>query len=991
MLFSLRFFFPLLALFLSFSLTVNAQVINEFQASNSETIADQDGDFEDWIEIYNETSSAINLAGYGLSDDYDRPFRWVFPNIILQPGQFILVWASGKDRAVSGSQLHTNFRISSSGEELLITAPDGTRVDEIPPLNLPTDISYGRQPDGSDQFQYFTEPTPGSTNNTSGYDGIAQTPQFSHPGGLYSNPFDLSIEAGEHTQIRYTTDSSLPEENSGDIYSEPFNVSNSGVIRAIAFRENYLPSEPATLQFVRMESDVEGFSSDIPLIVMNQYQFSVEPGDRVPVTFYFLEENSGSRTALAGHLALQSLAKANYRGSSSLNFPKRMYGFHLLDETDGNRNEELFGMPADHNWIINGPYSDKSLMRNVISYGLAESLGWYAPRTRFVEMFVHNGTGPLTMSNYHGVYVLVERIKWHDERVNITKIEPEDNAEPEITGGYIIKKDRLNEGQSGFTTNRGTTLAFARPQEEDATPEQTEWIRQYMSDFESALFGANFADPAQGYQAYIDTDSFIDHFIVTELTREIDGYRLSTFMYKDRNGKLVMGPVWDFNLSLGNANYINGWIPQGWYLDDLASQNDCYIGCGVRDWYLRLMEDPGYMERLQNRWWELRQNILSDETLSQIIAYNKQELNESQARNFERWPILGEYVWPNYFIANTWEEELEWMEDFLITRANWIDDQMGEEPEFSEFYVHSFWHFDTDMPNNTPLETFDATFQDQGNAFIEFHSALSGYPFHSGHPNWRKASMERRNQPTSVNYSEAGNNDQPYDAGEMRGMQVRQPFTGDGGENTLIFHFDVTLYEGLRFSFAAKDEGAAERLKIDYSVSSGDPEWITAGMNQTVFPLSGSYQQFSVDFSHLQSMDYNPDFQIRIRFEGEDMTLDSGDRVTFNNILLEYLEKDTISSSENDPHSPVAFELKQNYPNPFNPITTIGFTLPESAHTELTIYNVIGQQVARPVAETRTAGTHYVSFDASNLSSGVYIYHLRSGNLEQTRKMMIVK
>jgi hypothetical protein len=988
-----RFLLFFLPVFAFATLSASAQVINEFQASNSQTIADEDGEYEDWIEIYNETSSPINLGGYGLSDDYSRPFRWIFPDIMIQPGEFLIVWASGKNRTIPGSQLHANFKISASGEELLITDPNGIRVDEIPPLNLPTDISYGRQPNGSGHFQYFDNPTPGSSNTTPGFDGIASPPQFSHEGGLYSEPFSLSMEAGSGTTIRYSTSSLLPTTNTGFVYNSPVSVSNSGVIRAVAFKDNYIPSEPTTLQFVRMHSDVQEFNSDIPLIVMNQYQYEVVPGPRVPVSLYFLEGNSGTRTSLSGDLALQSRAKANYRGSSSLNYPKRMYGFHLLDEMDGNRSEELFGMPPDHNWIINAPYSDKSLMRNVVSYGLAESLGWYAPRTRFVEMFVHTGSGPLTMSNYHGVYVLVERIKWSDDRVNITKIGPGDNAEPEISGGYIIKKDRLNPGQTGFTTNRGTTLAFARPQEEDATPEQISWIRQYMSDFESALFSESFGDPAEGYQAFIDTDSFIDHFIITELVKEIDGYRLSTYMYKDRNAKLVMGPVWDFNLSLGNANFIEGWIPEGWYIDALTISNDCedFIGCGVRDWYLRLLQDPNFVERLQYRWWELRQDILSNETLSQVINDNKQELNESQARNFDRWPVLGEYVWPNYFIANTWEEELEWMENFLLTRANWIDTQMGEEPDFEDFSIHSFWYFDTGMPNNTPLEFLEATYQQDGHAYMEFQSALSGYPYNSGHPNWRKASMERRNQPTSINYSEEANNGNPYNAGNMRGMQIRQPFTGDGGENTLIFHLDTEFYKGLRFSFAAKDEGAADRLSIDYSVSSGEPEWITNGLNQTVYSLSSSYQLFSLDFTHIQSVDFNADFKIRVRFEGDDMSEDAGDRVTFNNIKLEYIEKDTSASSGPAPEVPDTFELKQNYPNPFNPVTTISFSLPQSAHTELVIYNMAGQRVSLPVSGVMNAGTHHVSFDASNLSSGVYLYRLTSGTHSQTRKFMLIK
>jgi hypothetical protein len=123
--------------------------LNEIMSSNSQTITDEDGDAEDWIEIYYDGDQPLNLEGYGLSDDYERPFRWVFPDVTIQPGEFMLIWASNKDRAVPGGELHTNYAISSAGEEVILTHPDGTRLDELPPTEIPTDISIGRQPDGT--------------------------------------------------------------------------------------------------------------------------------------------------------------------------------------------------------------------------------------------------------------------------------------------------------------------------------------------------------------------------------------------------------------------------------------------------------------------------------------------------------------------------------------------------------------------------------------------------------------------------------------------------------------------------------------------------------------------------------------------------------------------------------------------------------------------------------------------------------------------------
>lgn len=202
-----------------------------------------------------------------------------------------------------------------------------------------------------------------------------------------------------------------------------------------------------------------------------------------------------------------------------------------------------------------------------------------------------------------------------------------------------------------------------------------------------------------------------------------------------------------------------------------------------------------------------------------------------------------------------------------------------------------FWYFDESIPNNTPLEELFSTYSlTDEDSRIGFHSALAGYPFDSNHPNWRKASMERRNAPTEINYRPIANNGLPYDVNLMRGIQIKQPFTGDGGENTMIFHLPTTGYEEIVFSFAAIDEGAAESLIIDYSVLE-DPAWIIDGMQQSVYTLANNYLLFTVDFSpagsNISAADDNPYFKVRIRFDGDNMDADEGARVTFNNFSLD--------------------------------------------------------------------------------------------------------
>src|SRR5690606_25840070 len=192
-----------------------------------------------------------------------------------------------------------------------------------------------------------------------------------------------------------------------------------------------------------------------------------------------------------------------------------------------------------------------------LAYRLSERIGRYAPRTRFVEVYVQTGTGPVSASNYRGIYVLVEKIKRGSNRVDVDKLEPEHVNPPEVTGGYILKIDRLDPGDRGLHAG-GQVMGFVDPKEEEMeTPQrepQREYIRQYIDDFWNALHSANWRDPERGWRAYVDVPSWIDHHILNVLAFNVDALRLSTFFHKPRGGKLTFGPVWDFDRALASTD-----------------------------------------------------------------------------------------------------------------------------------------------------------------------------------------------------------------------------------------------------------------------------------------------------------------------------------------------------------------------------------------------------------------------------------------------------
>jgi hypothetical protein len=188
--------------------------LNEVVALNDNGRVDEDGDRPDWIELFNGTGASVNLGGYGLSDEEDTPFKWVFPSRVMTAGGFALVFASGKDRT-NAVNLHANFSIRAEGERLLLTRPDGVRIDDWPAVAIPRDYSYGRQPNGSTSFVFFATPTPGAANTTTGLTAFASAPRFSRAGGFYNTGFDLFLSSTDlGAEIRYTLDGSEPTTNS---------------------------------------------------------------------------------------------------------------------------------------------------------------------------------------------------------------------------------------------------------------------------------------------------------------------------------------------------------------------------------------------------------------------------------------------------------------------------------------------------------------------------------------------------------------------------------------------------------------------------------------------------------------------------------------------------------------------------------------------------------------------------------------------------------
>jgi hypothetical protein len=435
------------------------------------------------------------------------------------------------------------------------------------------------------------------------------------------------------------------------------------------------PLDPATKSPQSIE--VEFTSSNLPIVVIDTHGQTIVDEPKIMADMKIIYNGEGIRNDLTDTLYhYNGKIGIEIRGSSSQMFPKKQYAIETRDEQGENLDASLLGFPADNDWILSAPYSDKSMLRNVLACKLANDLGRYASRTKFCEL-VLNG-------DYRGVYVLMEKIKRGKQRVNITKINATDVSGDAVSGGYLFKIDKIEGAatdgwRSPFPPYAGASqriyYQYHYPAQDAITPEQKTYLQGFVSIFETMMSAPAYTNPQTGYPASIDVDSFVDFFILNESAKNVDGYRLSTFLYKDRNsvnGKLCIGPIWDFDLAYGNANYYGGSIISGWQVDFQVRSDNFQIPF----WWRKLIEDSAFVNGIECRWQASRREALRLDRLHAFIDSTVSYLDDAQKRNFERWPILGTYVWPNAYVGQSYAEEIAYLKRWLEDRILWMDAQL---------------------------------------------------------------------------------------------------------------------------------------------------------------------------------------------------------------------------------------------------------------------------------------------------------------------------
>lgn len=626
-------------------------VISEFLASNDSGLADEDGGLSDWIELHNRSDAEIDLEGWYLTDDEEELDQWEVPALTVAPGEFVVVFASGKDRdSAAGQELHTNFKLSGGGEYLALVQADGATIaDQYAPTypSQAADVSYGHNPSGAVAF--LESPTPGAENA----EAVVAQVEFSRPAGVFSGTLSLQMslvaDGGRAGTIFYTTDGTEPTAASPR-YASPVALTQSTLLRALAIDTNSQNGAGVESQahYIAVDQTVAAARSDLALIVIDTLGIAVTGEDLDRASAMSVIERSGGKASLDSVAQYSGGTSIKIRGSSSSVFPKKQFKLELKDGQNNDQDEDLLGLGKESDWILYAPGRyDRNMISNPLMQKLAGEIGFNELESRFIELYINEDGGAVDAADYQGIYLLTETIKIGKNRVDIEKLSSDDNEEPDVTGGYILSVDRSDDDRYTFSTDalpnvttdwtRSTgALNIVRPKLDKLTQTQRVWIETYVKNFEAALAGPNFADPVVGYQAYIDSDSWIDSHLLGIFSKEPDLTRYSHYMTKERDEKLRIDPLWDFDRAF-NSTEPRFRDPQMLWDDDGTSYPfHAY-------WWDDLFDHPEFLTRYRNRWLELRAGPLATASVLENIDELSAEVATAYAREDMRWGADPEY------------------------------------------------------------------------------------------------------------------------------------------------------------------------------------------------------------------------------------------------------------------------------------------------------------------------------------------------------------
>jgi hypothetical protein len=577
-------------------------------------------------------------------------------NAYTDPGQSVVV------QAAESLSLGKGLNMVASNMELPLLSENGVKISWI-----------STHPEVIDSEGIINRPETGRSDRD-----VLLIATISQGDSQAIKSFNLTIKAHSYKQIdsfiydgyKATLDQAknlvllfLPK--GSDLNSNTLTFSTSGNVflingQEITNGEEYSLAAEQMIKIVGWDGEsreyrlvVDIVDTGLPTVILNTDKHkAVDKDKKVASTMVIKDGNKQTygKGLFDGEISIKG------RGNTSWGMPKKSYAISFPKPT------EILDMPQEEDWVLIANYADKSLMRNYAAYTFGSSLAGmaYNPKMRYVELFL-NG-------EYAGNYLLGEKIKISANRVSIHKMNTSDISGESLTGGYLVEKDemsRIEQDDVYFETGKvsgSNVFAIKEPKSDKITPEQINYISNYFQEAENVLYSDNFTDAETGYAKYFNVDTIIDWYLANELFKNVDAkFVSSVYLYKDNNGKIAMGPIWDFDIAAGNINYNGGDDPEKFTIKNAT-------------WISRFFKDPVFVQRVKSRWNEIKGNQVV--TLMQLIERTSVELERSQQSNFQRWPILGVYDWPNadgYEQRTTYASEVLYLKDWLAKRIDWLD------------------------------------------------------------------------------------------------------------------------------------------------------------------------------------------------------------------------------------------------------------------------------------------------------------------------------
>lgn len=435
--------------------------------------------------------------------------------------------------------------------------------------------------------------------------------------------------------------------------------------------KNYFSTFLFAFLFVASNAQSTNFSTKLPLLIIQTDNQKIVDEPKITASLKIIyngDQNHKNDVANVynGQIGIE------IRGKTSAGYPQKPYLFETRNSDGSNNNVSLLGMPEENDWCLLSFYNDKSFARNTLAFELFRQLENYSIRSRLCEVILNN--------EYQGIYLLTENVKRDKNRIDIATLKDSDNAGEELTGGYIFKVDYSKRNDSWTSLfrpwenpNRLINFVYHYPDWDEITNAQKTYIRNYVDDFETELYSDDFEKGNSRYNDYIDVNSFIDYFLINETARNLDGFKKSCYFHKDKNGKLIAGPVWDFDWAWKNINHCvyantNG---SGW----VHKINDCNPDLYSPNWMKRLFQDPQFTDLTRCRFEEYRATVLKDENIHEIIDSIAGLVSEAQTRHFQKYNILGRNVGApeiDYQPAS-YSGEVEKLKQWVTRRMQWLD------------------------------------------------------------------------------------------------------------------------------------------------------------------------------------------------------------------------------------------------------------------------------------------------------------------------------